>query len=103
MIGVIEGQDLLWFAVRVKRKHAVRRRTTAAPQPRRLGSGNYTRADLIVLLEFYNVTLDGGILSFDMKDPITDQVVSFRIVGEISYRPRSRLKFSVSANFEVMP
>jgi hypothetical protein len=103
--GSLSGQTASG-ALRTEMSHGpakVRRRTTATPKPRRMGSKHYTRADLAALLDFHETTLGGGVLPFEMTDPVTEQTANMRFVGEIDWRPRNRLKYSVSVNLEILP
>lgn len=86
----------------------VRRRFTASSRyytiPLRL-----TGADRQTLDTFFNDTLKGGSLEFDMIDPTTDQTEQFRFMGPISARmvrgsddPDKRL-YDIQLNLERLP
>jgi hypothetical protein len=79
----------------------VRRRYTAGIEPIK-GNLLLTFAELGLLREFYDVTLQGGSLRFTGRDPITLVDCEFRFTAPVKWSMTSGW-VDVSVEFEVLP
>jgi hypothetical protein len=80
----------------------VRRRTTANPRPLSFNM-LLSKAQLSTLETFYNSTVSGGALAFDMTHPRTGATVSCRFLQPPAFSSVNGLYFTVSVSLEVLP
>ncbi|MEM1149332.1 MAG: hypothetical protein AAGI03_02080 [Pseudomonadota bacterium] len=79
----------------------VRRRSTAGVEPFSGAMRLITRAQFLVFRSFYNVDLQGGVLSFTHADPFDGVIKNFRFESyEIT---RFGPKYRVTANLVILP
>jgi len=60
----------------------------------------FTGAQLVVFWDFYNITLDQGVLTFDWKDPLDDSSKSLRFVASPDFALVSGHSTSADAMWE---
>jgi hypothetical protein len=80
----------------------VRRRSTAVPDKWTFGHRAYTRAQVAELKSFYDDTLAGGVLPFEMGSPFGG-TATFRFRAPISCEPVTRNTWIVSVQLEQLP
>lgn len=80
----------------------VRRRTTRPVDTMRY-SINVTQAEYQTLYDFYDITTNGGVETFDMQNPITGNSMVCRFKGPPEFTPISGTTFLARFDLEVMP
>lgn len=81
----------------------VRRRSTAEPTMMRLGHPNYTTAQMRDLVSFFETTVAAGALAFDMDDPLSGAVRSFRFMRPPTINPTGSGAWSIDVELERLP
>lgn len=81
----------------------VRSRFTAVPDSYTLFHPAYTRAQVDEFIQFRKLDLSHGALSFSMRDPLLDELATFRFTSAPQFKPVGGGKWSLTISAEKLP